>query len=199
MTTAGITRLRRLLIGAKGNASPAQPPEVRTGCRHHVSDAASKTPPKMFETRSQAWKEVGLLQQISPRVVKRARLEVFVLLPLFVAVVTIYHNRVSLFGEEVTTASPTPTRLSPGAQVPGTGARNADHIVLSSCSCSSAGRSRATSAAASDPRCSAARPGHGGHRRLPDPPRTVVMALIVALRSPGSKRKRWRSAARSPP
>ena len=27
----------------------------------------------MFETRSQAWREVGLLRQISPRVVKRAR------------------------------------------------------------------------------------------------------------------------------
>ena len=41
----------------------------------------------MFETRSQAWKEVGLLRQISPRVVKRARLEALVLLPLFVGVV----------------------------------------------------------------------------------------------------------------
>ncbi len=60
-----------------------------------------KTPPKMFETRSQAWKEVGLLRQISPRVVKRARLEVLVLLPLFVAIVTIYHDRVALFGKEV--------------------------------------------------------------------------------------------------
>jgi small-conductance mechanosensitive channel len=55
----------------------------------------------MFETRSQAWKEVGLLKQISPRVVKRARLEVLVLLPLFVAIVAIYHDRVSLFGREV--------------------------------------------------------------------------------------------------
>jgi small-conductance mechanosensitive channel len=60
-----------------------------------------KTPPKMFETRSQSWKEVGLLHQISPRVVKRARLEVLVLLPLFVAVVTIYHKRVALFGREI--------------------------------------------------------------------------------------------------
>jgi small conductance mechanosensitive channel len=52
----------------------------------------------MFETRSQAWQEVGLLRQISPRVVKRARLEALVLLPLFVGVVIIYDNRVSLFG-----------------------------------------------------------------------------------------------------
>ncbi len=54
----------------------------------------------MFETRSQAWKEVGLLRQISPKVVKRARLEALVLLPLFVGIVLLYDNRVALFGTE---------------------------------------------------------------------------------------------------
>lgn len=57
-----------------------------------------KTPPKMFETRSQSWRDVGLLRQISPRVVKRARLEALVLVPLFVAVVVVFDHRVSLFG-----------------------------------------------------------------------------------------------------
>ena len=57
-----------------------------------------KTPSKMFETRSQAWQEAGLLRQISPRVVKRARLEALVLVPLFVGVVLLYDNRVSLIG-----------------------------------------------------------------------------------------------------
>jgi small conductance mechanosensitive channel len=57
-----------------------------------------KTPQKMFETRSHAWQEVGLLRQISPRVVKRARLEALVLLPLFVGIVVLYDNRVSLLG-----------------------------------------------------------------------------------------------------
>jgi small conductance mechanosensitive channel len=57
-----------------------------------------RTPPKMFETRSQAWREVGLLQQINPRVVKRARLEALLLVPLFAAVVVLYDNRVSLLG-----------------------------------------------------------------------------------------------------
>jgi small conductance mechanosensitive channel len=52
----------------------------------------------MFETRSQAWQEVGLLRQISPQVVKRARLEALVLVPLFAAVVVLYDNRVSLLG-----------------------------------------------------------------------------------------------------
>jgi small-conductance mechanosensitive channel len=52
----------------------------------------------MFETRSQAWKEVGLLRQISPRVVKRARVEALLLVPLFVGVVILFENRVNLIG-----------------------------------------------------------------------------------------------------
>ncbi len=56
----------------------------------------------MFETRSQAWKEVGLLRQISPRVVKRARLEALVFVPLFVGTVILYDNRVSLLGSRGT-------------------------------------------------------------------------------------------------
>ena len=59
---------------------------------------APRTPPKLFETRSQAWREAGLLRQISPRVVKRARLEALVLVPLFVGVVILYDNRASLLG-----------------------------------------------------------------------------------------------------
>jgi small conductance mechanosensitive channel len=70
----------------------------------------------MFETRSQAWKEVGLLRQISPRVVKRARLEALVLVPLFVGIVIVYDNRVTLFGSR---ASPhAPLRLEQGVETP---------------------------------------------------------------------------------
>jgi len=54
----------------------------------------------MFETRSQAWKEVGLLRQINPKIVKRARLEALVLLPLFVGIVVLYDNRVTLLGTQ---------------------------------------------------------------------------------------------------
>jgi small conductance mechanosensitive channel len=57
-----------------------------------------RTPQKLFETRSHAWREVGLLRQISPRVVKRARIEALVLVPLFVGVVILYDNRLSLLG-----------------------------------------------------------------------------------------------------
>jgi small conductance mechanosensitive channel len=58
----------------------------------------------MFETRSHAWQEVGLLRQISPRVVKRARLEALVLLPLFVGIVLLYDNRDDLLGTTVRAA-----------------------------------------------------------------------------------------------
>jgi small-conductance mechanosensitive channel len=68
----------------------------------------------MFETRSQAWREVGLLEQISPRLVRRARLEALLLVPLFVAVVIVYDNRASVAGEHGTKLEPaleTPVRI----------------------------------------------------------------------------------------
>jgi small conductance mechanosensitive channel len=65
-----------------------------------------KTPQKMFETRSQAWSDVGLLHQVSPRAVKRARLEAIVLAGLFVAVVVIYNNRKSLLGVDTHGSAP---------------------------------------------------------------------------------------------
>lgn len=79
-----------------------------------------RTPPKMFETRSQAWKEVGLLRQINPKVVKRARLEVLVLLPLFIGVVVLYDHRVSLFGTEVAARAHHPAHkvLEQGLEAP---------------------------------------------------------------------------------
>jgi small conductance mechanosensitive channel len=52
----------------------------------------------MFETRSQAWSEAGLLGQVSPGAVRRARWEAFLLVPLFVGVVVLYEYRYSLLG-----------------------------------------------------------------------------------------------------
>jgi small conductance mechanosensitive channel len=65
-----------------------------------------KTPPKMFETRSQAWSEVGLLEQVSPRAARRAGWEAVLLGVLFVVVVAVYDNRTSLFGLEGRGSSP---------------------------------------------------------------------------------------------
>jgi small-conductance mechanosensitive channel len=66
---------------------------------------------RLFETRSQAWKEVGLLRQINPHVVKRARVEALVLLPLFIGVVVLYDNRVDLFGTRGPSIHDKPGRL----------------------------------------------------------------------------------------
>jgi small conductance mechanosensitive channel len=79
-----------------------------------------KTPPKMFETRSQAWKEVGLIRQLDRRAVKRARLEVLLLVPLFVAVVVFYDNRVSLLGttEPAAHGHPAHKALEPALETP---------------------------------------------------------------------------------
>jgi len=79
-----------------------------------------KTPAKMFETRSHAWQEVGLLRQISPRVVRRARLQALVLMPLFVGIVIFYDNRVSLLGETVKPPHHKPSymRLEPSLDTP---------------------------------------------------------------------------------
>jgi small-conductance mechanosensitive channel len=52
----------------------------------------------MFETRSQAWQEVGLLRQVSPGAVRRARWEALLLGLLFIGVVELYENRLSLLG-----------------------------------------------------------------------------------------------------
>jgi small conductance mechanosensitive channel len=57
----------------------------------------------MFETRSQAWQEAGLLRQVNRRAAKRARLEALLLVPLFVAVVVVYENRHSLLGIDTET------------------------------------------------------------------------------------------------
>jgi small conductance mechanosensitive channel len=52
----------------------------------------------MFETRSQAWSEAGLLHQVSPGAVRRARWEALLLVPLFVGIVVLYENRRGLLG-----------------------------------------------------------------------------------------------------
>jgi small conductance mechanosensitive channel len=52
----------------------------------------------MFETRSQAWSEAGLLRQVSPGVVRKARREAVLLVPLFVGVVVLYEYRYNLLG-----------------------------------------------------------------------------------------------------
>jgi small conductance mechanosensitive channel len=58
-----------------------------------------KTPPKMFETRSQSWQEVGLAQQISRGAARRARWEALLFAVLFAGVIVGYEYRNDLFGK----------------------------------------------------------------------------------------------------
>jgi small conductance mechanosensitive channel len=55
----------------------------------------------MFETRSHSWREVGLARQLSVQAAKRARVEVLLLLPVFVGIVLLYNNRQQWLGVDV--------------------------------------------------------------------------------------------------
>jgi small-conductance mechanosensitive channel len=53
----------------------------------------NRTVRDLFATRSHSWREAGLARQLSRRAVKRARIQVFVLLPLLAAVLVFYSER----------------------------------------------------------------------------------------------------------
>ena len=55
----------------------------------------------MFDTRSHAWKEVGLARQLSAKAVRRARIEVVVLALLAGGTIALYVLREELFGIDV--------------------------------------------------------------------------------------------------
>jgi len=59
---------------------------------------------KMLETRSHTWEEVGLARQLSRRAVKRARIEVLLLVPLIAGVAVFYSYRDEIFGQDLSTA-----------------------------------------------------------------------------------------------
>jgi small-conductance mechanosensitive channel len=56
---------------------------------------------KMFDTQSHAWREVGLARQLSATAVRRARIEVVILILLTAATITLYVFREELFGIDV--------------------------------------------------------------------------------------------------
>ena len=66
---------------------------------------------KMFETRSEAWERVGLAVDASERVVKRARTEVGILLPLLIAIYVAWENRRAWFGLKDSSQWITPIRI----------------------------------------------------------------------------------------
>jgi small-conductance mechanosensitive channel len=54
----------------------------------------------MFETRSQAWEQAGLLHQVSPGAARRARWHALLFIPMFVGVVVLYEHRYGLIGHD---------------------------------------------------------------------------------------------------
>src|SRR5881394_2716700 len=61
---------------------------------------------KLFETRSHSWREAGLARQLSARAVKRARIQLFVLIPIGITTYVLYRHRKALFGVD------TPARVA---------------------------------------------------------------------------------------
>ncbi len=53
---------------------------------------------RMFETRSQAWEQVGLAVEVSQRAIRRAQRQAIVLLPLLIGVLVAWHFRNPILG-----------------------------------------------------------------------------------------------------
>src|SRR4051794_8412909 len=64
---------------------------------------------KLFETRSHSWREAGLARQLSARAVRRARIQLVVLVPIGIATYVVYKHREALFGVD------TPARVGAAA------------------------------------------------------------------------------------
>src|SRR4051794_680601 len=64
---------------------------------------------KLFETRSHSWREAGLARQLSARAVRRARIQLVVLVPIGIATYVLYKHREALFGVD------TPARVGAAA------------------------------------------------------------------------------------
>lgn len=71
-----------------------------------------RTPPKMFETRSQSWREAGLAHQLDPGAARRARWEALLLGLLFAAVVVLYDHRRGVFGQHTLHEIAVPLRVA---------------------------------------------------------------------------------------
>jgi small conductance mechanosensitive channel len=67
---------------------------------------------RMFETRSEAWERVGLSVDVSQRVVRRARREAAVLLPLLIAVLVAYNHLSEIVGKKNVSTWHTPSQIA---------------------------------------------------------------------------------------
>jgi len=56
---------------------------------------------RMFDTHSHSWREAGLARKLSPRAVRRARLQLLLLVPLLAAIIVAYLYREDIFGVDL--------------------------------------------------------------------------------------------------
>jgi small-conductance mechanosensitive channel len=61
---------------------------------------------RMFETRSQAWEQVGLAVEVSQRTIRRAQRQALVLIPLLIGVLVAWHFRNPILAVDCKTCSP---------------------------------------------------------------------------------------------
>ncbi|MGZ6706971.1 MAG: hypothetical protein ACXVFN_08500 [Solirubrobacteraceae bacterium] len=133
----------------------------------------------LFGTRSHSWREAGLARQLSRRAVKRARIQVFVLLPLLAGVLVFYDERRRLLDH----AWDTPVQIATAVALLILGWQIARDI----------GRSLGPAL------FRRLDPGTAGTVGFLIRLITIGIAVIVALRVAGLDPGRWPSAARSRP
>lgn len=67
---------------------------------------------RMFETRSEAWERVGLTVSVNQKALRRAKRELFVLVPLLIAVLVLYDHRDAWFGIDSKSQWNTPAQIA---------------------------------------------------------------------------------------
>ena len=131
---------------------------------------------RLMETRSHSWREAGLARQLSSRAVKRARIQTLLLLPMIAGVLVLYSYREQLFGID------DPIRIATVIALVALGWQFARDL----------GR------AAGPTLFRRMDPGTAGTVGFLVRFFTIIVAVLVALRSRAWTRGRWPSAARSP-
>jgi hypothetical protein len=79
---------------------------------------------QLLDTRARSWRGSALARGLTRRVVRRARIEVLVLLSVLAGVLLVYRNRAQLLGPEWDTADPDTSPRRPAPRERGAGGRD---------------------------------------------------------------------------
>jgi small conductance mechanosensitive channel len=87
-----------------GSEEPGQDPDGQAWWVDEPMSVFRRNTPSqvrdMFATRSHAWEEAGLSKQLSQKEARKARRQIFVIVPLLTAVLLVYGYRDSIFGPD---------------------------------------------------------------------------------------------------